>query len=866
MNAQKFTQKSLEAIQEAQNIAIEYQNMQIEEEHLLYSLVNQDGGLISQLLTKLNIDTYSFNLKLKQLVESIPRVTGPGRESGKIYISQEVDRILVDSEIHASRMKDEYVSVEHIMISILEMPKQSIQKLLNQFNLNKNKFLNVLSQVRGNTRVTNDSPESTYDVLAKYGSDLVELAKNNKLDPVIGRDAEIRNVIRILSRKTKNNPVLIGEPGVGKTAIAEGLALRIVRGDVPSNLKERKIFSLDMSSLVAGAKFRGEFEERLKAVLQEVKKSEGRIILFIDELHTIVGAGKTEGAMDAGNMLKPMLARGELHCIGATTLNEYRQYIEKDAALERRFQPVMVDEPNVEDTISILRGLKERYEVFHGVKIQDQALIAASVLSNRYISDRFLPDKAIDLIDEACALIRTEMDSMPSELDEISRKIMQHEIEEAALKKEHDKLSDNHLKEIQKELANMREEFKEMKAKWENEKDAISKVQKLREEIERTNAEIEKAERNYDLNSAAELKYGRLPELQKSLHEEEQIAEQAQGSNTILRDKVTEEEIARIIARWTGIPVSRLMEGEREKLLKLEDILHQRVIGQLEAVEKVTEAIIRSRAGIQDPNKPIGSFLFLGPTGVGKTELAKALAQSLFDDENNIIRIDMSEYMEKYSVSRLIGAPPGYIGYEEGGQLTEAVRRKPYAVVLFDEIEKAHPEVFNILLQVLDDGRITDSQGRTVDFKNTIIILTSNLGSNYILDGISQEGEISNNVKNEVNNLLKHQFRPEFLNRLDEIVFYKPLTKIEIKQIIDLMFSDLQTRLKDKQLTITVTNNAKEYIVEQAYDPIYGARPLKRYIQRNIETLIGRMIISNTINLNKNLEVDFDGEKLIINN
>jgi ATP-dependent Clp protease ATP-binding subunit ClpB len=866
MNAQKFTQKSLEAIQEAQNIAIEYQNMQIEEEHLLYSLVNQNDGLISQLLTKLNIDTYSFNLKLKQIVESIPRVTGPGRESGKIYISQEVDRILVDSEIHASRMKDEFVSVEHIMISILEMPKQSIQKLLNQFNLDKNKFLNVLSQVRGNTRVTNDSPESTYDVLAKYGSDLIELAKNNKLDPVIGRDAEIRNVIRILSRKTKNNPVLIGEPGVGKTAIAEGLALRIVRGDVPSNLKERKIFSLDMSSLVAGAKFRGEFEERLKAVLQEVKKSEGRIILFIDELHTIVGAGKTEGAMDAGNMLKPMLARGELHCIGATTLNEYRQYIEKDAALERRFQPVMVDEPNVEDTISILRGLKERYEVFHGVKIQDQALIAASVLSNRYISDRFLPDKAIDLIDEACALIRTEMDSMPSELDEISRKIMQHEIEEAALKKEHDKLSDDHLKEIQKELANMREEFKEMKAKWENEKDAISKVQKLREEIEKTNAEIEKAERNYDLNSAAELKYGRLPELQKSLHEEEQIAEKAQGSNTILRDKVTEEEIARIIARWTGIPVSRLMEGEREKLLKLEDILHQRVIGQLEAVEKVTEAIIRSRAGIQDPNKPIGSFLFLGPTGVGKTELAKALAQSLFDDENNIIRIDMSEYMEKYSVSRLIGAPPGYIGYEEGGQLTEAVRRKPYSVVLFDEIEKAHPEVFNILLQVLDDGRITDSQGRTVDFKNTIIILTSNLGSNYILDGISQEGEISNIAKNEVNNLLKHQFRPEFLNRLDEIVFYKPLTKIEIKQIIDLMFSDLQTRLKDKQLTITVTNNAKEHIVEQAYDPIYGARPLKRYIQRNIETLIGRMIISNTINLNKNLEVDFDGEKLIINN
>lgn len=864
MNAQKFTQKSLEAIQDAQSIAIEHQNMQIEEEHLLYSLVNQEGGLISQLLMKMNIDSTLFNLKLKDLIQSIPHVTGSGRESGKVYISQDVDKVLVESENQAARMKDEYVSVEHIMLSILEFPKQKIKNLLNSFSIDKNKFLSVLLQVRGNTRVTSDSPESTYDVLSKYGSDLVELAKNNKLDPVIGRDSEIRNVIRILSRKTKNNPVLIGEPGVGKTAIAEGLALRIVRGDVPNNLKERKIFSLDMSSLVAGAKFRGEFEERLKAVLEEVKKSEGRIILFIDELHTIVGAGKTEGAMDAGNMLKPMLARGELHCIGATTLNEYRQYIEKDAALERRFQPVLVDEPNVEDTISILRGLKERYEVFHGVKIQDQALIAAAVLSNRYISDRFLPDKAIDLIDEACALIRTEMDSMPSELDEISRKIMQHEIEEAALKKERDKISEEHLKDIQKELANMRAQFKEMKAKWENEKDAILIVQKLREEIEKVNSEIEKAERSYDLNQAAELKYGKLPDLQKSLLEEEHVAEKTQGTNTLLRDKVTEEEIARIIGRWTGIPVSKLIEGEREKLLKLEDILHERVIGQTEAVEKVTESIIRSRAGIQDPNRPIGSFLFLGPTGVGKTELAKALAQSLFDDEHNIIRIDMSEYMEKFSVSRLIGAPPGYVGYEEGGQLTEAVRRKPYAVVLFDEIEKAHPEVFNILLQVLDDGRITDSQGRTVDFKNTIIILTSNLGSNYILEGIRNDGEISEKAKNEVNNLLKHQFRPEFLNRLDEIVFYKPLTKAEISKIVDLMFNDLQKRLKDKQLTITVSNKAKEFIVEQGYDPIYGARPLKRFIQRNVETLIGRMIIAKDLEPNTNLVIDYDETKLVI--
>jgi ATP-dependent Clp protease ATP-binding subunit ClpB len=864
MNAQKFTQKSIEALNDAQNLAIEYQNMQIEQEHLLFSLLDQEGGLIPELLKKMGADPQNVKTAVKNAVEGMPRVTGSGREPGKIYVSQEVDRTLNDAENQAKRMQDEYVSVEHIMLALFDMANSRLKEIFRRYGIEKNKFLQVLASVRGNTKVTSDNPESTYDVLKKYGQDLVELARNQKLDPVIGRDSEIRNVIRILSRKTKNNPVLIGEPGVGKTAIAEGLALRIVRGDVPDNLKNRKIFSLDMGALIAGAKFRGEFEERLKAVLQEVKKSEGGIILFIDELHTIVGAGKTDGAMDAGNLLKPMLARGELHCIGATTLNEYRQYIEKDAALERRFQPVLVDEPTVEDTISILRGLKERYEVYHGVKIQDQALIAAATLSNRYISDRFLPDKAIDLVDEACAMIRTEMDSMPAELDEISRKIMQHEIEEAALKKETDRLSKEHLEEIQKELAEMREKFKEMKAKWENEKAAISKVQKLREEIEQVNADIQKAEREYDLNKAAELKYGKLPELQKQLEQEEKAAEQAGGESSLLRDRVTEEEIARIICRWTGIPVSKLMEGEREKLLRLESILHERVIGQDEAVQKVSEAIIRSRAGIQDPNRPIGSFLFLGPTGVGKTELAKALAQALFDDEHNIVRIDMSEYMEKFSVSRLIGAPPGYVGYEEGGQLTEAVRRKPYSVVLFDEIEKAHPDVFNILLQVLDDGRITDSQGRTVDFKNTIIILTSNLGSQYILEGITEDNEISDEAKSAVNSLLRQSFRPEFLNRLDEIVFYKPLSKTEIYSIVDLMLADLRRRLKDKELSVSVSERAKDFIVEQGYDHIYGARPLKRYIQRNVETLIAKAIISKDLSPGTELKVDFDGTKLVL--
>lgn len=864
MNAQKFTQKSLEAIQEAQNIATDYSHMQIEQQHLLCALASQEDGLIGQMFKKMGADPAAVAEAARDEVKRLPRVSGPGREQGKIYVTHEVDQALVQAEKLADRMKDEYVSVEHIMLALLEMPNEPLKRLFAQFNLTKDAFLSALMSVRGNTRVTSDTPEDTYDALKKYGSDLVEQARAQKLDPVIGRDSEIRNVIRILSRKTKNNPVLIGEPGVGKTAIAEGLAQRIVRGDVPENLKDRTIFSLDMGALIAGAKFRGEFEERLKAVLQEIKKSDGRIILFIDELHTIVGAGKTEGSMDAGNLLKPMLARGELHCIGATTLNEYRQYIEKDAALERRFQPVLVPEPTVEDTISILRGLKERYEVFHGVKIQDQALIAAAVLSNRYISDRFLPDKAIDLVDEACAVIRTEMDSMPSELDEISRRIMQHEIEEAALKKETDRLSQEHLHEIQKELAEMREQFKAMKARWENEKNAISKVQKLREELEQVNADIEAAERTYDLNRAAELKYGRLPALKKELEEEEKRAETAEKDSTLLRDKVTEEEIARIVGRWTGIPVARLMEGEREKLLNMESILHERVIGQDEAVSKVAEAILRSRAGIQDQGRPIGSFLFLGPTGVGKTELAKALAQALFDDEKNIVRIDMTEYMEKFSVSRLIGAPPGYVGYEEGGQLTEAVRRKPYSVILFDEIEKAHPDVFNILLQVLDDGRITDSQGRTVDFKNTIIILTSNLGSPYILDGIDASGNITQEARDAVDGLLKQQFRPEFLNRLDEIVFYKPLQKSEITKIVDLLVADLQRRLSDKQLTLELTPEAKSYIVDQGYDPVYGARPLKRFLQTKVETMLARMIIADDLAPGTHLEVYMDGGALAI--
>ncbi len=864
MNAQKFTQKSLEAIQSAQDLAIEYQSLQLEQEHLLCGLLNQEQGLIRELLLKANSDPDGLSQEAERLASGLPRVSGPGREAGKIYVSQDVDRVLTEAEKSASSMKDDYVSVEHLFLALLSYPNERLKKLFEQFGIRKDDFLKTLASVRGSQRVTSDSPESTYDALKKYGTDLVERARSKKMDPVIGRDDEIRNVIRILSRKTKNNPVLIGEPGVGKTAIAEGLAQRIVRGDVPHSLRDKTIFSLDMGALIAGAKFRGEFEERLKAVLTEIRKSEGQIILFIDELHTIVGAGKTDGAMDAGNLLKPMLARGELHCIGATTLNEYRQYIEKDPALERRFQPVLVSEPTVEDTIAILRGLKERYEVYHGVKIQDPAIIAAATLSNRYISDRFLPDKAIDLVDEACAMIRTEIDSMPTELDVIQRKIIQHEIEEAALKKESDPLSQEHLHEIQKELAEMREQFNAMKAKWDNEKASIGKVQSLRAQIESLNADIERAEEAYDLNKAAELKYGKLPELQRQLAEEEKAADSAEKKNTLLRDKVTEEEIARIIERWTGIPVARLMEGEREKLLHLEEVLHKRVIGQDEAVTKVTEAILRSRAGIQDPNRPIGSFLFLGPTGVGKTELAKALAETLFDDEHNLIRIDMTEYMEKFSVSRLIGAPPGYVGYEEGGQLTEAVRRKPYSVVLFDEVEKAHPDVFNILLQVLDDGRITDSQGRTVDFKNTILILTSNLGSSALLEGINASGGVTDEAREAVNELLKHSFRPEFLNRLDEIVLYKPLTRENISGIVGLMLDELNRRLEDKQLRCEVTPAAREYLIENGYDPVYGARPLRRYIQKEVETRIARSILQTDLLPNTLLTVDAGSDGLTV--
>ena len=860
MNAQKFTQKSLEAVNEAQSIAISNQQMNIEQVHLFLALLNQEGSLTAQLLKKMDISPEAVAATTETIVSGLPKVTGSGRKPDTVYLSRSVDNALIASEAIAKQMGDEYVSVEHIVLALLKNPDSEMKKIISQHNINEQEFMTALASVRGNTRVTSQNPEETYDVLKKYGQDLTDLARNSKLDPVIGRDSEIRNIIRILSRKTKNNPVVIGEPGVGKTAIAEGLALRIVRGDVPSSLRNKHIFSLDLGALVAGAKFKGEFEERFKAVLKEIKASDGEIILFIDEIHMIVGAGKGEGAMDAGNLLKPMLARGEIDCIGATTLDEYRKYIEKDKALERRFQPVYVNEPTVEDTISILRGLKERYEVFHGVKIQDQALISAAVLSNRYITDRFLPDKAIDLVDEACAMIKTEIDSMPTELDEISRHIMTLEIEETALKKEDDKLSAEHLSEIQKELAELRGKFNSMKAQWENEKNAITDVKKLREELEAVNAEIEKAEREYDLNKAAELKYSKLPELKKQIEEKEALAEESKGDNSLLRNKVTEEEITKIIGRWTGIPVSKLVESEREKLLHMEETLHKRVIGQDEAVRKVSEAILRSRAGIQNPNQPLGSFLFLGPTGVGKTELAKALAQCLFDDEKNIVRIDMSEYMEKHAVSRLIGAPPGYVGYEEGGQLTEAVRRRPYSVVLFDEVEKAHPDVFNTLLQVLDDGRITDSQGRLVDFKNTIIILTSNLGSHFILDGIV-DGEISEEARDKVDKVLKQSFRPEFLNRLDEIVFYKPLMKDQVIKIVDLMLVSLQKRLENKQLTVTVTDAAKEFIIEDGFDPNFGARPLKRYIQRTVETLVAKKIIAVDLAPGSELIVDYDKEK-----
>ena len=861
MNTNQYTQKTLEALQSAQTIAAAHQNQQIEQAHLLLALLQQDGGLIPQLLKKMGVSVESLTAAAQAAVEKLPGVSGSGRDADKFYISRGMDSLMAEAERTAQGMRDEYVSVEHLFLAMLDTADETVAPLFADYRIRKEDCLKTLQTIRGSSRVTTDSPEDTYEALQKYGTDLVKNAREKKTDPVIGRDDEIRNVIRILSRKSKNNPVLIGEPGVGKTAIAEGLAQRIVRGDVPKSLQDKTIFSLDMGALIAGAKYRGEFEERLKAVLNEVKNSEGRIILFIDELHTIVGAGKTEGSMDAGNLLKPMLARGELHCIGATTLDEYRKYIEKDPALERRFQTVLVKEPSVEDTIAILRGLEERYEVFHGVKITDPAIIAAATLSDRYITDRFLPDKAIDLIDEACAMIRTEMDSMPTELDVIRRKIIQMEIEEAALKNETDELSQGRLTELRKELAEQRDKFNAMKAQWENEKNAIGKVQQLREQIEKLGAQIEQAEQSYDLETAARLKYGELPELKKQLAQEEALAQNAKQSN-LLRDKVTEEEIAKIVERWTGIPVAKLVEGEREKLLHLDEQLHKRVVGQDEAVRSVSEAILRSRAGIQDPNRPLGSFLFLGPTGVGKTELAKALAEALFDDEKNLVRIDMSEYMEKFSVTRLIGAPPGYVGYDEGGQLTEAVRRKPYSVVLFDEVEKAHPDVFNILLQVLDDGRITDSQGRTVDFKNTILILTSNLGSEYLLNGITDNGEISEEARSQVEQLLKRSFRPEFLNRLDEIVFYKPLTKDNIVKIIDLQMDALNARLADKQLRCELTPEAKQFIIDAAYDPQYGARPLRRYLQHTVETLLARRIVEGNVSPGATLRVEVRDDAL----